>query len=608
MDFTINNGLSMTGGDDISDIQTEIDILDASVVHKTGNLNESIDGQKVFTSDFGINNASTTIISSVGVTLSSGSNYLNGTQNRIGSSLPVASTSFGNKIDCIGGYNLMTSATTSAIANQIEATGGASNAMTTTGAGNNVFNAQGSGKNSFIAQTGNNELQAGTANKMLIGTTEKLNMTSTLTTLTNGTTTINCNTGNFNVFATGDTSINVPNGKSHFFEVDGVDKVVVGQNSTAITNVANTITSTTGDNTITTSGGNNFMTITGGSFKENILTANANSGLANRIVGFNNYLTGSDTNYLFAPKNSIVSTTTSNATSNLIDATGTGSGNTIRAKGANKITTTSTLALANVIEVTGTGGGSTIKTSTGQNTISSTSGRIVLSTTSTLADGVLVYNGGFGGGITIRADGGGSTITSEVNGTHSFFVNGTQRLLMTSSKTTITNADVDIIGQCNATRYNVGTSLTKKPLSSMIMGVGHCTITLPNVGGGLSVTTNGTYVGGSIFVRTPDFGIFVPTFITIQYSGTFTGGAGATHRIEVINNSTGGTIIASTPNVAYTSALATSQLVGDTTFTTTGNFSSGNLFTIRCVITTPVVITGSTKVAYVQVYGYQINP
>ena len=61
MDFTINNGLSMIGGDELSAITASIAVLDASVVHKTGNLTESIDGPKTFTSNLAVNNANTTI-------------------------------------------------------------------------------------------------------------------------------------------------------------------------------------------------------------------------------------------------------------------------------------------------------------------------------------------------------------------------------------------------------------------------------------------------------------------------------------------------------------------------------------------------------------------
>jgi hypothetical protein len=231
-----------------------IEGVDRRAVHKAGT--ETITGQKTFTGNFYINNLITSILSATSFTVTSAINFLNGNQNRIASNLVLSSNSIGNKIDCQGGYNLMTSATTSSIANQIEATGGASNSMTTLGAGNNVLNAQGTGNNSIISQTGNNELTAGTANKMIIGSTEKLAITSNLTTLTN---------------------------------------------------VANTITSTTGNNTITTTGtsGSNFLTATGvssnsvtnflevlngngGNILRAIATGTGNGGY-NSIIGRNNY-------------------------------------------------------------------------------------------------------------------------------------------------------------------------------------------------------------------------------------------------------------------------------------------------------------------------------
>jgi hypothetical protein len=51
----------MLGGDDLSDITDSIAILDASVVHKTGNLAESINGLKTFTDNFTVLNNNTSI-------------------------------------------------------------------------------------------------------------------------------------------------------------------------------------------------------------------------------------------------------------------------------------------------------------------------------------------------------------------------------------------------------------------------------------------------------------------------------------------------------------------------------------------------------------------
>ena len=67
MNFITTGSLSMTGGDDITSITDSITTLDASVVHKTGNLAESINGVKTFTGGVNVNstlsvaNANTTI-------------------------------------------------------------------------------------------------------------------------------------------------------------------------------------------------------------------------------------------------------------------------------------------------------------------------------------------------------------------------------------------------------------------------------------------------------------------------------------------------------------------------------------------------------------------
>ena len=62
--YASSNALSMLGGDDYSTIQEDIEVLDASVVHKTGNLAETINGVKTFVSDLVVNNATTDITTS----------------------------------------------------------------------------------------------------------------------------------------------------------------------------------------------------------------------------------------------------------------------------------------------------------------------------------------------------------------------------------------------------------------------------------------------------------------------------------------------------------------------------------------------------------------
>lgn len=64
MDFTINNGLSMQGGDDISELQNDIDTLNALVVHLAGTEtitgNKTLSGTTTFTGNVSANSVTIT--------------------------------------------------------------------------------------------------------------------------------------------------------------------------------------------------------------------------------------------------------------------------------------------------------------------------------------------------------------------------------------------------------------------------------------------------------------------------------------------------------------------------------------------------------------------
>jgi hypothetical protein len=489
MDFTVNNGLSMTGGDDISDIQTEIDVLNDTVVFKAGA--QTITGVKTFSPlprsstvpSYPIDLTNKSYVDTkVSLTLDQTINDVKTfSQLPRCSAEPTLNYQLANKqyVDnhLIGAFVDLT--TNQTIAGNKTFTGNTT--LITSGAGNNVLNIQGTGKNQLICQgSGDNEITTTTgsniiststagANYLRVGLIDKISITNsvttinsaltitnngapsirlngnntdgsyftlypdgstrrayfgfpglgnvkftianeytngeieslingavkssitaTATTLTNGTTTINCNTGNFNVNATGDTSINVPNGRLHYLEVNGVDKVVIGQNSTTLTNVANNITATTGANTLRsakttadanlidatgTGGGNTIQTTTG----QNLLITNTGT---NKLLTYN-----------------------ATALANLIDAQQIGGGNTIRTQtgqnlltsstGTNKMTTGNTAADANLIEATGTGGGNTMRTTTGMNFINSTNGGVnLIQTTGGITSRNDIYSNG----------------------------------------------------------------------------------------------------------------------------------------------------------------------------------------------------------------------
>ena len=422
VDYVSTNALSMLGGDDYGDITADIAALDASVVHRTGNLNETINGVKTFTSDFVINNANTDIISSVDVNISAPVVYLNGTQNRVGSSLAVGSTSVGNKIDCVGGYNLITSGTTSATANLIEATGGGSNGMTTTGAGNNVLNAQGTGKNFLISQTSNNEIQAGNANLMLIGTTEKLNMTSTTTTLTNPNINLNgaltvTNNGAPVMRLNGDNISGLyfafhPEGTSRRaymgFPNGGVVNFVTSNEYTngTISNIINAVTkmeiSTSG--TVLTNGGHRIVSTTGDSEIEGV-----------RI--FNTFYTGGSFNVRFyngsfsAAKYEINSgsTTLTNSSHSIIST----ANNIITTSGGENFMNITAGNGANVLQVTSTTAGA--------------GNKLLAAASANGFNQIIGWNNYY---------------DVNTSGAHYIRVNGTNRITIGSSNTTIYNTSV----------------------------------------------------------------------------------------------------------------------------------------------------------------------
>lgn len=67
MDFTLNNGLSMIGGDDFTSINTSIDTINATAVFKSGT--QTITGNKTFTGDLVVNNPYTDIKSTATISL-----------------------------------------------------------------------------------------------------------------------------------------------------------------------------------------------------------------------------------------------------------------------------------------------------------------------------------------------------------------------------------------------------------------------------------------------------------------------------------------------------------------------------------------------------------
>ena len=170
MDFTINNGLSMTGGDDLSSISSSIAVLDAAVVHKVGSLNESIDGNKTFTD-------TTTFIGNISA------NSQNITPTELGFIAGLTSdaqTQINAKADDAAVVHLAGAENISGAKN-FQTTTTFTNITATAGTATNTLSAVGVGGINVIT---------GETNQIQYNGTDRINIGSTTTTMNNTTTNI----------------------------------------------------------------------------------------------------------------------------------------------------------------------------------------------------------------------------------------------------------------------------------------------------------------------------------------------------------------------------------------------------------------------------------
>jgi hypothetical protein len=253
-----------------SNAQTQITAraLDSAVVHLAGT--ETITGTKTFTSTLTVDTANRdTIFSDTGISTShpvSGTSFsvnstdlssINatntlsaGTVNNITNvGLAVGSTAIANSISTTGGYNRITSATSSTLANEITATGGGGNSMTTTGAGTTVVRSLDTGTALFFTNSGKNT----------IGSTSGLVEVSTNNTGSSGILIQNTNTGaggiriendgatgSLVLDSAGTLNANTSTGKNSLSSTTGAIELITGSSSATGINIENTNATTGG--------------------------------------------------------------------------------------------------------------------------------------------------------------------------------------------------------------------------------------------------------------------------------------------------------------------------------------------------------------------------
>jgi hypothetical protein len=265
-----------------------------------------------------------------------------------------------------------------------------------------------------------------------------------------------------NTGSAGGNTLRTVGGKNTIETATGRNAFITGRTADAIANLidatgntgGNTIRTTTGENLIQNTGGSNLMTaLTTGTntIRSANATATANLIDATTALGGNTIRTTTGTNTiqntggsnlmtaLTTGTNTISSANTS-ATANLIDATSSGGGNTIRSFTGN-----------NLIRVVGGSGSNTLSAQSGGNNITASGGGGNNTISSNGGSNTISVSSGSGNNNLTATNGSGNNITTDT-GENTMSVGGVDKLNMTSTTTTLTNTNVDVVGALNVSK------------------------------------------------------------------------------------------------------------------------------------------------------------
>ena len=634
MDFTLNNGLSMIGGDDFTNIYEEIDTLNDTVVFKAGA--QTITGDKTITGDLVVNNENTTI-TVVGTALS-------GVLDLVATD-PLATGLFGQ---------IRQNADTK-IEMRVGGSGGSdiamfpSNITISAGLGGDVLTEINNitkvdindtdttltnGEIDLVATTGLISMTAadavlldGAAGGILLRTNTftKANITMTNTTLTNDITNIASGANTKVAITSTDTTL-----------TNDTTNIVSGaSNKVAISSTATTLNNT---NTNIQAGGTTRISVVAGTTTLNNTNTDIQAGGTTRIsvVAGTTTLTNDTTNIVSGVNNKIAigSATTTNTNTTITDVAttrqfqATAGTNVLTISGSNisaaqnisvsksdAISTASTLTLSNGALSSGlpyllarkyTSGITTGLTSQYGYT-SILMGKIVggVETTSDL----MIWSSNTGD-FTLSANGG-TTNIGIIQGEVIQLVDetSTTRYTQASGTTTLTNTSINAVGNLYTTAYLLGTSGgSNMRLASMTLPLG--TIAIPT-GSSSPLTRNGDWSpsGTSELIRTPDWGNFYPLYAMIGFdSGTITGGGTMTIAIRLREETNNYNYTTDAFSLTSATTSAPTAAAGDfTTFTGGSNnrIGGGVLIRPQIVLTRTANITASTKSCYFTAYGYQ---
>ena len=603
MDFTLNNGLSMVGGDDFTNIYQQIDTLNQTVVFKAGT--QTITGDKTITGDLVVDNLNTDIDSD-SILLSSGG-ALNVKYNQSSAATVINNSSISLQL---GGSGVFSAISTP------------SNDTTITGDDNVFINS---------------------------GGITKVDITPTQSLIENDILYISNTAGSvgFQILPT-DLLIQAPVGGAITADIGANNTITINSTDTTLTNGDIFLTTTTGIIEATAADG--------------VILNGVSSGVGLEVAGTTKLQCATTTTTLTNDTTNIVSGVANKAAITSSTTTLNNTTTNIQSGGTNKITTTATTTTLNNtgenrIQISGTDKISVLSASTTLNNTATSiqsGGQFKYSQNATdtqirntlvqLQAGVLdvKYNqtatqtdiendtinitstGGIAGQITVQAavismnDASGNTLFDQDkdltiidNAEIRLRTSGTTRYYQEFGNTTLTNTSINAVGNLYTSAYLLGTSGGSNiRLASIQLPLG--TVAIPTGSSSpATITGNWSYTGTSTQMRTPSWGYFYPLYALIGFdNGTITGGGTMTISIrlrEETNNydySTDAFTLTSGTNNAPTGAAS-----NFTTFTAGSNdrISGGVLIRAQIVLTRTANITASTKSCYFTAYGYQLT-
>lgn len=575
MDFTLNNGLSMIGGDDFTNIYEEIDTLNASVVFKAGT--QTITGDKTIEGILVVNNAST-LIDTIDMDINSDALQLNSAN---------------------GTLKYAHNATQSTIQNS------------------NIFLADTAGTAGMIIVANAVALEAPAVGNITheIGGNNKIVLMNNTSTLNN--TTTNIQSDGTNKITTNPTTTTLNNTGGTTLQIASDPKISLLSASTTLNNTATTINSggslRYSNNATDTQIRNSLVQLQAGALDVKYNQTATQSDITNATILMNcttalrqwspTMAFGYDTTFA-----TICSTMAFESLRYLsmafnLDNTGLGSFTLYDAVRNYLVINTTSTTLSSPASVNIEGATSvTLETPSGTN-------KYTQSTTATTLNNAFV-NIQAGGTTKYTQNATSTTLTNQTINLQD--ATPTTRFTQTNGVTTLTNTSINATGSLYATRYFCGSSGgSNTRLASFQLPLGTCLI--PTGGVGTSTTSgNWSPTGTSGLLRTPEWGNFYPLYAMIGFdSGTITFGAGGTLTIAVrireeTNNYTYDTnafsVVSGTLNAPTGSA-------GDfVTFSAGSNerISSGALIRFQILSTRAVAsLTASTKSCYATIYGYQ---